>query len=325
MKKLKQALSLTLALALSLAMTVPALAAPVTYQVDEAIITFDDVKSQEAARVRKASSDYEQDTTVFSVDRNINITIDISAVDPIAQMSFKTVFYPAQRAADGTFTYPDMAEEDLNAWGGYNLNSKPGSIPWEKIPDTDHVYIKLTYANYSSMYFYYGGFILDLSDSKTEQPSDPSVTVEDIPASGTAYASTQTVTVDGKPVEFQMYALKDANGNGTNYIKLRDLAYVLNGTGAQFAVGYDGTIRLTTGQSYAAAGGEMTTPFSGDRTYSGGAQTLKIDGKDVALTAVTLLDDAGGGYNYFKLRDLGAALGFQVDWSASRGIYIETK
>ena len=34
-------------------------------------------------------------------------------------------------------------------------------------------------------------------------------------------ASTQTVTVDGKAVEFQMYALKDANGNDTNYVKLR--------------------------------------------------------------------------------------------------------
>ena len=36
-----------------------------------------------------------------------------------------------------------------------------------------------------------------------------------------------------------MYALKDGLGNGTNYIKLRDMAYVLNGTKAQFSVGYD--------------------------------------------------------------------------------------
>ena len=40
------------------------------------------------------------------------------------------------------------------------------------------------------------------------------------------------VTVDGKAAEFQMYALVDANGNGTNYIKLRDMAQVLNGTKA---------------------------------------------------------------------------------------------
>ena len=34
-------------------------------------------------------------------------------------------------------------------------------------------------------------------------------------AGGTAYASTQIVEVDGKKVEFQMYALKDASGNPT--------------------------------------------------------------------------------------------------------------
>ena len=69
-------------------------------------------------------------------------------------------------------------------------------------------------------------------------------------AGGTAYASTQAVEVDGKKIEFQMYALKDASGNGTNYVKLRDVAHVLNGTGAQFSVGYDNaskSIAVTTG------------------------------------------------------------------------------
>ena len=47
---------------------------------------------------------------------------------------------------------------------------------------------------------------------------------------GTAYASTQTVLVDGSAVIFQAYALKDAYGNDTNYVKLRDVAQILNGT-----------------------------------------------------------------------------------------------
>ena len=38
------------------------------------------------------------------------------------------------------------------------------------------------------------------------------------------------------------------------------------------------------------------------------------------MTANTLLDDA----NYFKLRDLGAALGFNVGWSGSQGVFIES-
>ena len=153
----------------------------------------------------------------------------------------------------------------------------------------------------------------------------PAVTVEQIPPDGIAYAASQTVSIDGRPVTFQMYALKNASGFGTNYVKLRDLAYALNGTAAQFHVEYDGVIQLVPGRAYTSAGGEMTTPFSGDRAYTGGSQSIQVDGEATEMTAITLLDDAGGGYNYFKLRDLGTALGFKVDWSAARGIYIETK
>ena len=169
---------------------------------------------------------------------------------------------------------------------------------------------------------YYKITVVAAEPTEPQQPAAPAVTVEDIPASGTAIASTQTVTVDGKAVEFQMYALADANGNLTNYIKLRDMAYILNGTKAQFSVGYDGTISLTTGQPYEAGGTEMTTPYSGDRAYTGGAQTVKINGTDVAMTAITLTDDDGGGYNYFKLRDLGKALGFNVSWD--NGVIVES-
>ena len=155
-------------------------------------------------------------------------------------------------------------------------------------------------------------------------PTTPTITVDNIPAWGTAYVSNQTVTVDGRPVQFQMYALKNANGDLTNYIKLRDMAYILNGTKAQFAVGYDGTISLTTGRPYAVGGTEMTTPFSGNRGYRGGAQGVKVNGTTVNMTAITLTDADGGDYNYFKLRDLGKALGFNVGYSNASGVFIET-
>ena len=166
--------------------------------------------------------------------------------------------------------------------------------------------------------------------AQPEQPTDPEPTTppaDTIPASGTAKARTQTVTVDGKAVEFQMYALVDENGNGTNYIKLRDMAQVLNGTEAQFSVGYDNaskSISVATGEAYTSTGSEMTTPFSGDRTYTGGSQSIQVDGEATEMTAITLLDDAGGGYNYFKLRDLGKALGFNVGWSKEAGVFIES-
>jgi len=144
------------------------------------------------------------------------------------------------------------------------------------------------------------------------------------PAAKLAYASTQNVNVDGKSVEFQCYALKDANGNATNYIKLRDLAMLLNGTAAQFQVGWDGSVTITTGTAYTANGSEGKTPFSGDRAYKENTAETKVDGKAAALGAFVLSDDAGGGYTYYQLRDLGKALGFNVGWSADKGIFVET-
>lgn len=79
--------------------------------------------------------------------------------------------------------------------------------------------------------------------AESTDPAAPVVTVEDIPAEGTAIASTQNITIDGKAVEFAAYALKDENGNLTNYVKLRDLGEVLG-----FAVGYSNEtgISITT-------------------------------------------------------------------------------
>ena len=73
------------------------------------------------------------------------------------------------------------------------------------------------------------------------EPTEPAAPA--IPAEGTAIASTQNITIDGKAVEFAAYALKDENGNLTNYVKLRDLGEVLG-----FAVGYSNEtgISITT-------------------------------------------------------------------------------
>lgn len=145
-----------------------------------------------------------------------------------------------------------------------------------------------------------------------------------MPTGGTAYASTQEIEVDGKKVTFEAYALKDEKGNDTNYIKLRDVANVLNGTAAQFEVGWDGSVSITTGKAYTPNGTEMSTPYSGNRAYQEASAATLVNGSAVELSAILLTDDAGNGYTYYKLRDLGTALGFTVDWTAERGIFIET-
>lgn len=136
--------------------------------------------------------------------------------------------------------------------------------------------------------------------------------------SGTARANTAAVTVGSGPVTFMMYALGDME---TNYIKLRDLADVLSGTAAQFNVRWNGSILLETGKPYTDRDGtEHNAPYSGDQSYRKNAASIYIDGLPVELSAFTLND---GGSTYFKLRDLGQALGFNVGWTAERGVYLE--
>ena len=142
--------------------------------------------------------------------------------------------------------------------------------------------------------------------------------------SNIAYASAQTVSVDGRQVEFQCYALKDEKGNPTNYIKLRDLAVHLNGTPAQFGVDWDGSVLILPHTGYTLNGSELQTPFSGDRAYQDSTAVTKIDGRVVDLAAFMLTDDSGGGYTYYQLRELGKALGFNVGWKPDRGIFVET-
>lgn len=147
---------------------------------------------------------------------------------------------------------------------------------------------------------------------------------DDIPAVGIAYASTQKVEIDGTKVQFEMYALKDANGNDTNYIKVRDLAYALQWTEARFNVEWNGNVCLSSGAWYDANGSEFDSPFWGDEIYQAVYDDTMVDGVGRALQAIRLVDNNGGGYTYYKLRDLGRSLGFNVDWSAGRGVFIET-
>ena len=139
-----------------------------------------------------------------------------------------------------------------------------------------------------------------------------------------AYARTQTVLLDGEPAELQAYALKDEQGYETNYVKLRDVAYLLNGTDARFQVSWDGAVNVVTGQSYTRDGSEMSTPFAGDRAYAPPTSPTKVNGVETGLEAIVLTDDSGSGYTYYKLRDLGDALGFTVGWSQETGVTIDT-
>ncbi|MBS5280793.1 MAG: N-acetylmuramoyl-L-alanine amidase [Butyricicoccus pullicaecorum] len=137
-------------------------------------------------------------------------------------------------------------------------------------------------------------------------------------ASLTAYPATMTVMLDGKQVKPVGY-----NINGNKYYKLRDIALILNGTTAQFGVSWDKSTRsmnLTPGSNYEAVGGELGAIPTKNATAQTSNETVLINGIKASLTAYNV-----DGYNYFKLVDLGDALGFDVGYeSKTRTVLITT-
>ena len=122
-----------------------------------------------------------------------------------------------------------------------------------------------------------------------------------------AVYSTHKITVDDAPVGLTAY-----NINGNNYFKLRDLAALLNGTQAQFQVGWNDaarTIILTTDAAYTAVGGELAKGSSLNQFGVSTDAGIYVDGAPADLGAYNINDN-----NYFKLRDLGKVLGFNVGW-----------
>ena len=147
-----------------------------------------------------------------------------------------------------------------------------------------------------------------------ETPAEPETPSEETPAEPTedvVMPTNQALSVNGEAVTgAQVY-----NINGSNYFKLRDVAALLNGTGSQFALEYDAAARqivLTTGEAYTPDGSELTAGEDQSATAVRSNQSLTIDGESASLTAYNI-----GGNNYFMLRDLGEALGFEVDYDAA--------
>ena len=167
--------------------------------------------------------------------------------------------------------------------------------------------------------------------TRPEQPigSDPD---EEETSNGNAMAipTPSRTFINNREVSFHSY-----NIGGYNYFKLRDLAYVLNGTDSSFNVTWQQhrvSVILTLGEAYRPLGGEM---LQGDGTQKMaipsnnnmfavpyGVMGSDIDNGDLSSYNVAaeafLIDD----YNYFKLRDLGEIVGFEVDWDSQRSVIL---
>ena len=117
------------------------------------------------------------------------------------------------------------------------------------------------------------------------------------PEKVTATASPTKLMVDGKSVAVDAYAI-----GGNNYIKLRDLATMVNGTEKSFDVTWDGSknaINLISGKGYTSVGGEMAAGDGQSKAATRNSAKIFVDGSEVSMTAYTI-----GSNNYFKLRDV---------------------
>ena len=131
--------------------------------------------------------------------------------------------------------------------------------------------------------------------------------------------TSQVVTCNGKTIDTEVY-----NINGANYFKLRDLAAMLNGTGSQFAVGYDNatrTITVNTGLPYTMLGTELVKGVDKSSTCVTNPMSVFINGVAVNLQAYNI-----GGSTFFQLRELGNSLGFGVGYDeATRTVLITSR
>jgi hypothetical protein len=138
------------------------------------------------------------------------------------------------------------------------------------------------------------------------------------------------VTVNGKEISFNAY-----NIDGSNYFKLRDLGYTLNGTEKQFDVDYqnnattlyNATLFLRVGKSYETVGGEMAEKSTYSMTALNVACAVNLwnietnRNTPVMHFAIYSIN----GEDYYKLRDIAQALDFNVSFDGAKNtIAIDT-
>lgn len=279
---------------------------------------FNDIFSAVSSEILDSSSAASADPITLSIasDGGLTLTLRCTLDDRAAAM-----------ADELSEKLPDYTDEEIDALLDGLLMTYRFTFPEEltQYSEGDGITVDGNTLTVDYLSLTEGTWLFSTSSvPQPERKALGAVTPEDIPVSGTAHVRRQSIEIDGKSVTLQTYALSGENGGETNYVRLRDIASLLNGTSAQFDVDWDGRVIIEPLAAYEPNGTELQAPFSGDRSYQKANAATVIYGESIPFTAIFLTDDNGGGYTYYKLRDLGRVLDFNVSWSAGRGIYIET-
>ncbi len=209
---------------------------------------------------------------------------------------------------DGTWYWCDIRMDHANYLRGGNSRAyfmKTDTAAWAQEHQWSHEYTDQLAAHPDQVLAAYG---FPGGAAVTDAPV--------IPAGITASPSTMQVRF----ASGRQTAMPGYNIEGYNYFKLRDVAQALQLYGQReekkFSVGWDDsakTITLTQGQSYSAAGGELTPNSGGAQPAVQSSAALIINGQtQTGLAAYNI-----NGSTYFQLRDLLGALGVGVEWNGA--------
>lgn len=107
--------------------------------------------------------------------------------------------------------------------------------------------------------------------------------------------------------------------DGNNYVKLRDIAYILNGTDKQFNVTCNNNIiYLNSNTNYITVGGELGKISNTIQLAKKSTSSIYKDG-DIAYYNGYLIN----GNNFYKLRDIAQSFNFDISWDTGK-VFINT-
>ncbi len=135
----------------------------------------------------------------------------------------------------------------------------------------------------------------------------------------TATNSNAKLIVDGEEVEVSGYTVNDSN-----YYKIRDIAMILRNTSAKFDVAWDedlSAITILRGVKYTIVGGELSEDSATALNVEQNTAPVYVDGEETELFSYNINRNT-----YFKIRDIGDMVGFEVDWDGdAQAVVIKTE
>lgn len=122
-----------------------------------------------------------------------------------------------------------------------------------------------------------------------------------------AVKNTKKVTLDGEEVMVGAYDVE-----GYNYLKLRDVAAILNGKKCQFSVGYDKPTKLITvelAKGYEKVEGDLAEIKDEKAKAIVSVKKILVNGEEKEVKTALINEN-----NYMRLRDLGSLVGLNVGY-----------